>query len=159
MAIWDPWKEISRIEREMRRLFDEFWGSEEKGLRRLPLPKRAGVPAEREELVGTPPVDLIDKEDSLVLKSEMPGVRKEDIKVSVTDEEISLSGKVERKKEEKEENYYYSERAYNAWRRIIPLPVRIQSDKAKAKYENGLLEITLPKAEEAKAKRKELKVD
>jgi len=159
MAIWDPWKEISRIEREMGRLFDEFWGSREGTLRRLPSPKRTGVPVEREELVGTPPVDLIDKEDSLVLKAELPGVRKEDIKVSATDEEISLSGKVERKKEKKEENYYYSERAYNAWQRTIPLPVRVQSDKAKAKYEDGLLEITLPKAEEAKAKRKELKID
>jgi len=97
--------------------------------------------------VGTSPVDLIDKEDFLLLKSEMPGVRKDNIKISVTDDEVTLSGKVERKKEEKEENYYYSERAYNAWQRTIPLPVGIKSDKAKAKYENGLLEITLPKAE------------
>jgi len=159
MTIWDPWKEISRLEREMGRMFDEFWGTEGRGLKRLPFPKKAEVPVEREELVGTPPADLIDKEDSLLLKSEMPGARKEDIKISVTDEEVTLSGKVERKKEEKRENYYYSERAYNAWQRTIPLPVRIKSDKARAKYENGLLEITLPKAEEAKAKRKELKID
>ncbi len=159
MIIWGPWKEISRIEREMARMFDEFWGSEARGLGRLPSSKKAGVPVEREGLVGTSLVDLVDKEDSLVLKSEMPGARKEDIKISVTDEEVTLSGKVERKKEEKEENYYYFERVYDEWQRTIPLPVRIKSDKAKAKYENGLLEVTLPKAEEAQAKRKELKID
>jgi len=73
--------------------------------------------------------------------------------------EVSLSGKIEQKKEEKGENYYYAERAYSGWERTIPLPVRIQSDKAKAKYQNGVLEITLPKAEEAKKKRKELKIE
>jgi len=159
MTIWDPWREFSQIEREMRRFFDEFWGGRERVWGRLPSPKRAEAPAEREELVGTPPVDLIDKEDSLILKSEIPGVRKENIKVSVTDDEITLSGKVERKKEEKEKDYYYCERAYNAWKRTIPLPVRVQSDKTKAKYENGVLEITLPKTAKAKAKKKELKID
>ncbi|MBC7189642.1 Hsp20/alpha crystallin family protein, partial [Candidatus Aerophobetes bacterium] len=110
-------------------------------------------------LIGTPPVDLVDKGDSLVLRSEMPGVKKEDIKISVTEDEITISGKVERAKEEKEEDYYYAERAYSSWQRTIPLPVKIKSDAAKAKYENGVLEVTLPKAEEAKAKRKEIKVE
>ena len=89
----------------------------------------------------------------------MPGVKKEDIKISVTEDEISISGKVEKEREEKEEDYYYAERAYSSWERIIPLPVKIKSDKAKAKYENGVLEVTLPKAEEAKAKKKEIKVE
>lgn len=160
MAIWDPWREFSRMEREMRRWFDELWGIRERVGRRLPSPKRAGIPAEREEAaIGTPPVDLIDKEDFLILRSEMPGVKKENLKISVTDDEVSLSGKIEQKKEEKGENYYYAERAYSGWERTIPLPVRIQSDKAKAKYQNGVLEITLPKAEEAKKKRKELKIE
>jgi len=102
---------------------------------------------------------IIDKEDSLILRSEIPGVKKENLKISVSDDEVSLSGKIERKKEEKEKNYYYCERAYNAWQRTLPLPVRVQSDKAKAKYEDGVLEITLPKVEEAKKKIRELKIE
>lgn len=158
MAIWDPFKELSRMEREMRRLFDDLWGER----RRVALPGRgkAELPAEREEgLIGTPPVDLVDKGDNLVLRSELPGVKKDDIKISVTENDISISGKVEKKKEKEEENYYYAERAYSSWQRTIPLPLRIKSDAAKAKYEDGVLEITLPKTEEAKAKRKELKVE
>ena len=89
----------------------------------------------------------------------MPGVKKDDIKISVTEDEISFAGKVERAKEEKDEDYYYCERAYSTWHRTIPLPARVKADAAKAKYENGILEVTLPKDEEAKAKRKEIKVE
>jgi len=158
MAIWDPFRELSRIEREIRRMFDEFWGERRReGI--LPGRRRGELMEKEEGLIGTPPVDLVDKGDNLVLRCEMPGVKKDDIKISVTEDEISLSGKVERVKEEKEEDYYYAERAYSSWRRTIPLPVRIKSDAAKAKYEDGVLEVTLPKAEEAKAKRKEIKVE
>jgi len=159
MAIWDPFREFSRIEREIRKIFDEFWGERRKwGV--LPGPRRSEVPAEREEgLVGTPPIDLIDKGENLLLRSEMPGVKKKDIKISVTENDITISGKVEKAKEEKKEDYYYAERAYSSWERTVPLPVKIKSDAAKAKYENGVLEVTLPKAEEAKAKRKEVKVE
>ncbi len=158
MAVWDPFREFSRIEREIRKMFDEFWGERRRwGI--LPSPRRSELPAEREEgLIGTPPVDLVDKGDTLVLRSEMPGVKKQDIKIAVGEDDISISGKVERKKEEKDEDYYCCERAYSAWQRTIPLPVKVKAEEAKATYENGILEITLPKAEEAKEKRKEVKV-
>lgn len=163
MAIWDPWKEFSRMEREMRRLFDELWGVQERIGKRVALPgkgEKAVLPVEkREALVGTPPVDLVDKDDFLILRSEMPGVKKDNIKISITDDEVTLLGKVEQKKEEKEEDYYYSERSYSSWQRTIPLPVKIKSDKVKAKYEDGVLEITLPKVEEEKKKKKEIKIE
>lgn len=165
MARWDPFREFTRMERDMRRMLDNFfsdiWGERSRrGI--LPGPRR-GVEtplAEREEgMIGTPPVDLADKGDTLVLRSEMPGVKKDDIKISVGEDEITVSGKVQRSKEEKDENYYYSERAYNSWQRTIPLPARVKSDKAKAKYEDGILEVTLPKTEEEKEKKKEIKVE
>jgi len=162
MAIWDPWREFSRIEREMKRLFDELWGAEERRGKRPALPERgkgAMLPTERKEaLVGTPPVDLVDKEDCLILRSEMPGVKKDNIKITVTDDEVTLAGKVEQKKEEKKENYYYCERAYSSWQRTVPLPAKVKSDKVEAKYEDGVLEITLPKVEEEKKKKREIKV-
>ena len=158
MAMWDPWREFSRMEREMRRWFDELWGIKERVEGKLPSPERAGLPMGRRELVGTPPVDLIDRGDSLVLRSEMPGVKKENLKVSVTEDEVSISGKVERTREAEKENYYYAERSYSAWQRRVPLPVKVHSDKAKAKYEDGVLEIILPKVEETK-KGKELEIE
>lgn len=161
MTIWDPWREFSRMEREIGKMFDELWrGPRGRGERPALTGKTGQVPAEKERtLIGTPPVDLIDKKNSLVLKSEMPGVKKKDIKITVTDDEVSLSGKVEQTKEEKRENYYHCERAYNSWQRTIPLPIKVQSDKAKAAYKDGVLEVTLPKSEEAKEKRKEIRID
>ncbi|TET08173.1 Hsp20/alpha crystallin family protein [Candidatus Aerophobetes bacterium] len=99
-------------------------------------------------------MDLIDKKDALVFRAEMPGLKKKDIKISVTEDEISVSGKVERAKEEKEENYYCCERAYSSWQRTILLPVKVKAEQVKAKYQDGVLEVTLPKTEKAKAKPK-----
>jgi len=158
MAMRDPWREFSRMEREMRRWFDELWGIKERAEGRLPSPEKAGLPVGRRELVGTPPVDLIDRGDSLILRSEVPGVKKENLKVSVTENEVSISGKVERKREAEKENYYYAERSYSAWQRRIPLPVKVDSGKAKAKYEDGVLEIILPKVEGTE-RRKELEIE
>jgi len=160
MALWDPFRDFTQLEREIGKMFDDFWGSQKRGLDRLPAPDKTGVPTEKgEELRGIPATDLIDKKNSLVLKAEMPGVEKKDIKVTVTDDEISISGKAQREKEEKGQDYYCCERSYGNWRRTVPLPVKVKSGEAKAHYNNGVLEVTLPKSEEAKEKRKELTVE
>lgn len=159
MAVWDPFREFVRIERDMKKMFDDFWG-ERREREALPSSRGTELPAAREKgLIGTPAVDLVDKGNALVLRSEMPGLEKKNISVSVTEDNISISGKVERAKEEKEENCYYSERAYSSWQRTIPLPVKVKSEEVKAKYRDGILEVTLPKTEEDKAKRKEIKIE
>jgi len=153
MALWDLSREFARLEREMRRMLDDFWS----GRRReaLPGPKWAGPPAQREEgLVGTASVDLIDKKDTLIFRAQMPGLKKKNIKLSVTEDDISVLGKIERAKEEKDEDYYCCERTYSSWQRTIPLPVKVKSDQVKAEYQDGILEVTLPKTEEAKVKPK-----
>ena len=160
MVLWDPFIDFTRVEREIGKMFDDFWGSQKGILGRLPAPGKTKVPAERiEELRGIPVTDLIDKKNSLILKAEMPGVDKKDIKVTVTDEEISISGKIQREKEEKGHDYYCCERSYGLWQRSISLPVKVKSGEAKATYKNGVLEVILPKSEEAKEKRKELTVE
>lgn len=160
MALWDPFRELSRMEREISKMFDEFWTGRVRSRRELPTPERAKVPAEKvERLTGVPATDLIDKKNTLVIRAEIPGATKDNIKVNVTEDRIDISAKVERKKEEKEEDYYCCERTYSAWQRTIPLPLKVKSEQAKATYQNGVLEITLPKVEEAKAKRKEIKVE
>jgi len=159
MPRWDPFREFARMERDMRNMFDDFWGGRARQ-EALPGPGKVQLPARRDEaLVGTPTVDIVDKKDKLVLRSEMPGAKKDNIKISIEEDRIHLSGKIEREKEEKKEDYYYSERAYSAWERTIPLPVKIKPDDVKATYKNGVLEVTLPKAEEAKAKVKDIKIE
>ena len=160
MARWDPFRELSRLEREIGRMFDELWSGRRWARRALPGGERLTVPAERaEELIGAPPTDLIDKKNELIVRAEIPGVEKENIKVNVTEDEVSISGRVERRKEEKEENYYRCERSYGAWQRTLSLPVRVRPDQVKAKYKDGVLEITLPKTEEEKEKRREIKIE
>jgi len=160
MALWDPFRELSRIEREISRMFDEFWTGRVGSRRELPKPKGAKVPAEKVEgLTGIPATDLIDKKNDLVIRAEIPGATKDNIRVNVTEDRVDISAKVERKREEKEEDYYWCERAYGAWERSFSLPVRVKSDQAKAKYKDGILEITLPKTEEEKKKKKELKIE
>ncbi len=106
----------------------------------------------------TPRLDVIEDKDELVIKAEFPGIRKEDLDVSL--EENTLTIKAEKKQEEvsEEATYYTCERCFGHYSRSISLPFPVDSDKLSSTFENGLLEIRLPKAEEAKPKRIEVKV-
>jgi HSP20 family protein len=112
-----------------------------------------------EEIEPTPSVDIYEEGDNIVLKSEMPGMSKEDVEVNLTENTVTISG--EKKKEEKLEkkNYYRLERSFGSFKRSFALPEEVQSDKAKATFKNGVLEIRVPKSEEAKKKEKKLKIE
>ena len=145
-----PFTGLSRWESEMDRMMDDFFG------RRM----RSWWP---ERWLGgaseiTPVVDVYDEKDDIVVKAELPGMDKNDIQVNVSDSELTLKG--EKNKEEKieEEDYYSCERSYGAFVRSIKLPTEVQADKIKASFKNGILEVRLPKTEEAKAKSKEIKI-
>jgi len=99
-----------------------------------------------------PPVDIYEDKDSLLVKAELPGLKKEDIEISLHEGFLMLSG--ERKQEEKQEgaDVYRSERWVGRFQRSINLPCRVEGDKIKATYNEGELAVTLPKAEEAKPK-------
>jgi HSP20 family protein len=99
-----------------------------------------------------PAVDVFEDKDNLLVKAELPGLRKEDIEISLQDGYLSLSG--ERKQEEKREDacVYRSERWQGRFHRSISLPCRVEAEKIKATYNEGVLTVTLPKAEEAKPK-------
>lgn len=100
-----------------------------------------------EEIV--PSVDMFEEKNEVVIKAELPGMKKEDIDISLTDNTITLSG--EKKKEEKVEkkNYYRVERSEGSFRRSFRLPAEVQTDKAEANFRDGVLEIRVPKTEEA----------
>lgn len=119
----------------------------------------SGMPRMMEEIEPTPSVDIYEEGDNIVLKSEMPGMSKEDVEVNLTDDTITISG--EKKKEEKVEkkNYYRLERSFGSFKRSFALPAGVQSDRAKASFKNGVLEVAIPKSEEAKKKEKKIKIE
>jgi len=112
-----------------------------------------------EEREPVPSVDIFEEGDDVVVKTELPGMAKDDIEVNLTDNTITLSG--EKKKEEKVErkDYYRLERSYGSFSRSFTLPADVQTDKAKASFKNGVLEVRIPKTEEAKKKVQKVKIE
>lgn len=148
MAIvpWEP-KEIKHL----RDLFDEFFDFEI-----MPQSRRL----RKRWLEGgewSPLVDVIDKKDNILVKAELPGVDKKDVKISLSENTLTIRGERKEEKETKKEDYYCCERAFGSYSRTIALPVEIDKSKAKASYKNGILEIILPKIEEVKPKEIEIK--
>ncbi len=134
---WQPFREIDELQREMNRLFDRsFYDSD-----------RQALPA-----TFAPAAEMTETEDGIHLKLEIPGIDSKDLDVEVTAESVSISG--ERKSETKtEENgTTRTEFRYGKFRRVIPLPTRIENTKVVAEYKNGILNLDLPKAEEEKNK-------
>jgi HSP20 family protein len=104
----------------------------------------------------SPVIDMYDNKDEIVVKAEIPGMKKEDVHVSITEDSISIKGEMKKEEEVKEDDYYYSERSFGSFSRTLNLPSKIKSNKVDAKFENGLLEIHMPKAEESKPKEVEI---
>jgi HSP20 family protein len=109
--------------------------------------------------ITTPVVDVYEEKDEIVVKAELPGMEKNDVEVNISDSELTLKG--EKKKEEKieEEDYFRCERSYGSFVRSVELPTDVQADKVKASFKNGILEVRLPKTEEAKTKEIKIKVE
>ena len=121
---------------------------------------RTRAPFGEEELTQgawIPAVDIYETKESILLNVELPGVTKEDISLEVKDSTLMLRGEKKLEKDVKEENFHRMERAYGSFTRAFTLPSTVQQDKVKAKFRDGILEIVLPKAEEAKPK--QIKVD
>ncbi|HIK27273.1 MAG: Hsp20/alpha crystallin family protein [Oscillatoriaceae bacterium SKW80] len=133
---WEPFREIETIQREMNRLFD-----------------RLMAPTKTEELGEfIPAAEMHETPDALHLKVEVPGIDPKDLNVQVTAESVSISGERKFESKTEEAGFTRSEFQYGKFQRVIPLPVRIQNDKVSAEYKNGILNITLPKAESEQTK-------
>lgn len=102
--------------------------------------------------MSSPRVDVYQTENDVVLKAEIPGISKEDLNVYIDENSIRLSGHSKRNNEFKDEHILRSERYYGSFSRTIPLPVEVKSDHAKAEYKDGILTVTVPKAEPSKTK-------
>lgn len=153
VAPWRPFLDLARWEREMDRMMEDFFGR-----RARPWwPERWFRIDERE--IGMPPVDVFEDKDDIVVKAELPGMTKEDIEVSLTDHTLTIKGEKKKEEEVKEENYYRSERSYGSFVRTVELPTEVYTDKVKAAFKNGVLEVRVPKTEEAKTKEIKVKVE
>jgi HSP20 family protein len=100
-----------------------------------------------------PVVDIYENEDTVVVKAELPGVDKKDIKVDLKDGVLTLGGERAHEKEVKEENYYRKERAFGRFHRSFKVPAEIDPDKIKAEFKDGVLKVEIPKPEEKKPKK------
>jgi HSP20 family protein len=134
-----PWRPIREIE-DWERHLEDFFG---KPLWRLPTDERGWMPA----------VDIFEKDDKFVVKAELPGMKDEDIDVSVTGDTLVIKGEKKTESEEKEADYYRCERTYGSFYRSIPLPATVDANKIEADFEDGVLEVSLHKSAEVKPKK------
>ena len=109
--------------------------------------------------IAAPAVDLYEEKGDIVVKAELPGMEKSEIEVNLTDHHLTIKGEKKKEEEVKEENYYRSERSYGSFVRSLELPADVRGDKVTANFKNGILEVRLPKTEEAKAKEIKVKID
>lgn len=106
-----------------------------------------------------PPIDVYEQDSSVVVKANLPGLKRDDIEVTATEDSISISGEFKREETAKEGGFFRRERQMGKFFRTIPMPSPISPDQVKASFKDGVLEITAPKAEEAKAKEKKVNIE
>ena len=136
-----PWRPFGELD-EIRRRFEDFW----------PLwPSLGRFPFETEG--WAPAIDMYEKDDKYMVKAELPGMKEEDVDVSVVGDRLTIKGEKKAETEVKEENYYRSERSYGSFFRSIDLPSDANPDKIEANYEDGILEVEIPKAAGVKPKK------
>ena len=134
---WEPMREAMTLRDAMDRLFDEAftrpWGMMGGG-------RGSSAPA----------VDMYQTDNEMVVKAAVPGMKPEDVQIAVTGDVLTIKGETNEKSDTKEKAYHIREQRWGTFERMISLPTAVVSDKAQAEFENGILTITLPKAEQVK---------
>lgn len=153
LAPWRPFADLTRWERDMERMMDSFF---DRRMRQWWPEKWFGGEG---MLTGAPALDVYEDKDDLVVKAELPGLDKENVEVNLTDHTLVIKGEKKKEEETKQESYFRSERSYGRFVRTLQLPKDVQADKVKASFKNGVLEVRMPKTEEAKAKEIKVKVE
>lgn len=140
---------------DMERMFDDFMSRNWMRPSRWEFPTFDWMPPFERTL--SPKVDIIDRDNELVLKAQIPGVKKEDLNLTVTDNMVTLEGTSSHEEKEERDNYYRRECARGSFTRSIPLPCDVESAKATATFEDGMLELHLPKMTKTKRHTVEIK--
>ncbi len=134
---WEPAREMMTLREAMDRLFDDAF------TRPLSIAGNGWA---------VPAVDMYQTDNEVVVKAALPGMKAEDVQLNVTGEVLTIKGEIKQKEDVKEKAYHLREQRWGMFERSVILPTEVVADKAKADFENGILTITLPKAEEAKPK-------
>lgn len=139
---WDPIRDLLSLQNEVGQIFERTYG----------------IGHDRRKVAWTPAVDILDRDDAILVKADLPEVGADDVNVTVEDDYLSITGERKFKDEAKEDNIYRLERRYGSFTRTIQVPVSVKQDEIKASFENGVLEIVMPKAEEI-SKTREIKIE
>ncbi|HEY9651998.1 MAG TPA: Hsp20/alpha crystallin family protein, partial [Coleofasciculaceae cyanobacterium] len=134
---WEPFREIDSLQREMNRLFDSLSTSDNGDLNTVAF---------------VPPAEIQETATTIELKIEVPGLDAKDLDVRVTEQAVAISGERQSERQSEGNGMTRSEFRYGKFQRVIPLPTRVQNTQVKADYKNGILNLSLPKAEEEKHK-------
>ena len=134
----DIFSDLTRMQQEMNRFFDDFFGE-----RRSEMMEGAWLPA----------VDVSETDTELKVRAELPGMTQNDIELHLQDNVLTLKGEKKQEKKEEKENYHRIERSYGSFTRSFTLPAGVKQEDVKATFKDGVLEITLPKSEEAQPKK------
>ncbi len=133
---WEPFREMLTLREMMDRMIDEVFE------RPFPSVFTGQVPA----------IDMYQTDNEVVVKAALPGVKADDVQISVTGDVLTIKGEIKQEEEQKGRSYHIREHRWGAFERNIILPTTVVADKAKAEFENGILTITLPKTEEVRPK-------
>ena len=138
IRVWDPFREMVSLREAMNSLLQESF------VRPSSMPSDAGI--------AMLPLDISENENEFVVKASLPGVRPEDVEITTHGDTLTIRGEIKAEEEKSGEHYHLRERRFGQFQRTVGLACPISADKAQAHFENGVLTLTLPKAEEAKPK-------
>ena len=137
---WDPFRDLISIQDRMNKLFEQTLSRSR---------DEEGIAA----TTWTPAVDIYETPETIVMKAELPGLTRDDLDIQIRENTLTLRGERRFAKDVQEENYLRIERAYGSFQRSFTLPTTIQQENVRAVFKDGVLELTLPKAESAKPKK------
>jgi HSP20 family protein len=138
---WDPSRDLDTLQTDLNRVFDAFFGD-----RTANDVTRRWIPA----------MDLVETDDHLVLKADLPGLDKDDVELEIKDGVLSISGERRTEHQDSSNGYHRMERAYGRFARSLSLPEGVDSDKVEADFDKGVLEVRIPKPTERKPHRVEI---
>ena len=144
---WDPFRELDELQTRLSALFG-----------RAPVRKNGAKDEAMTVAEWTPLVDIVEDDKEYLIKAELPEVKQEDVKVTVQNDVLTISGERMFEKEEKDRKYHRVERAYGSFARSFTLPEDADGEKVAAEFKNGVLKVHLPKSEQAKPKSIEVKI-
>lgn len=154
----DPFEFMTRMGEEMDRTFDRLWRDFGIQRRRSWLPQGLFGRRSRQSGLWAPSIEAFQKGDKFVVRAELPGLKKEDVDVELTDDALTIRGERREEREEEKGGYYHSEREYGEFYRVIPLPDGVIGESAQATFHDGVLEVSMQAAPEETSRKRKLEI-